>query len=115
MKIKPATQADLARIEAAARADGHTSFLPTHFMENERGEVRGCFSAGSFSLIFFWSHTGNAACASLKQVAAAKAAAAELGRPVLWPCTVESPFAPHMEKMGFEILGHANLWRLKNE
>lgn len=113
MNIQIATPADLARIESAAAANSHLALAPTHFLENDAGEVRGFFSAGGSTVTWFWSHTENPPIASIRLVKTAIAEAQKLGKPIFCPCTGDSPFAPLMPGFGFELLGHANIWRLK--
>ena len=113
MKIKAATPADLARIEAAARADHHAAFAPTHLMENDAGEVRGYFSTDGCAIVMFWSHVGNVPLASIRLVNESKSEARKLGKPVFYPCDPKSPFAPLLPRLGFELVGNANFWKLK--
>ena len=107
---------DVRRVEEAAAADGHVCFAPTHFLESNNGEVRGCFST-AVTALFFWSHKGNSKFDSLRFVDAAKAAAvvkaSQTGGRVFWPCTPHSPFVPLLPELGFERLGSADFWEMK--
>ncbi|MEI9961341.1 MAG: hypothetical protein WDM76_09525 [Limisphaerales bacterium] len=113
MKIIPASAEDLARIEAAAAADGHPAFAPTHFFENSAGAVRGYFSAGGVTCVMFWSHTLNQPLESLRLVKESQRQARAMGRPVLYPCAPDSPFVPLLPDLGFEKIGNADFWLLK--
>ena len=81
--------------------------------ERAAGHVRGYFSAGGATAVFFWSHTGNRPVESLRLVRASQAAARDLGKEVFYPCAANSPFAPLMDDLGFEKIGNADFWRLK--
>ena len=112
MKIYPATPGDLDRIKAAAAADHHPAFAPTHFGQDASGQVKGYFSVGGLTAVMFWSHTGNSPIESLRLVKASQHLARQTGKPVIYPCSQKSPFAPLLPDLGFEKLGNADLWKL---
>ena len=113
MKIIPATLDDLNRIQKAAAADNHPVFAPTHFAVDESYAVRGYFSAGGVTCVMFWSSTKNNPVQSLRLVKASQDEARKTGKPVIYPCAPDSPFAPLLPDLGFEKIGNANFWILK--
>lgn len=105
MKILPATSADLARIVAAAAADKHAVCFPTHFAENDRGEVIGYFSVDAICNVNFWSHSANNKFESIRLMKVSQALALATGKPPVYYCTAESPFTPVMPSLGFKLAG----------
>src|SRR6185312_2165215 len=93
-------------------ADNHVCFQPTHFLQSDAGEIRGYFST-DVTPLFLWSHTGNEKTASLRFVKQAIEHARLPGKPVIAPCTVDSPFVPVLPGLGFLKLGNCDLWTLK--
>jgi len=106
-------EAEAQRAARAAQADGHACIAPTHVLVNRFEEIRGCFSLGRIDTAFFWSHTGNSKFDSVKFGKQTIALARLRSRPAAYLCTHNSPFSVLMPGFGFELIGEANLWRLK--
>jgi hypothetical protein len=101
------------RVVRACEADGHVCVAPTHLLEDPRGSVRGYISLGRINTAVFWSHTGNSKFDSLKFAKQTFALARLQTKPAAYLCTGDSPFASLLPGLGFELIGEANLWRLK--
>lgn len=107
------SQKDRQRAATAARDNGHVCLAPTHLLESLQGEVRGFASIGAITTILFWSHTANDKFASCKFAKRTIELARSRGEPVVCLCTSDSPFAELMPGLGFELIGDAKLWKLK--
>jgi hypothetical protein len=113
VKILIPTKDDLRRIENAAAADGHLAPGTSHFIQDERGEVRGAASLGGVTCLLFWSHTQNDKLTSIHFANAMRDMARATGKPVLLPCTKTSPFNPLLPGFGFKKLGEVEIWQLE--
>ena len=93
-------EAELRRLEAVARGDGHMPMFPTHVAERD-GEIIGYASIGP--MMFAWLHTRAVrARESVALLNLAENAAAMTGSlAICVPCTRESPFSPYMTHLGY--------------
>jgi hypothetical protein len=101
----------LADLQREAAADNHQALAPTHVMI--RGdEILGYVSIAGMPMINFWAHSGKLhAGESLKMIETAEAVAQHEGcQLVCVPCAENSPFAQHMERLGFQKLGATVLY-----
>lgn len=103
--------ARLEALRAAAAADNHAVIAPTHVMQ--RGdEVCGYLSLGGLPTVQAWfdSHHKHAA-DSLKMIEHGETILREQGHRAFAVCCAEtSPFQPHMERMGFKLVGLTQVW-----
>jgi hypothetical protein len=116
--LKPANREEaervpetLAALAAAAAADGHPVIGPTHVMV--KGEkIIGYLSLGGLPTVQAWFDRKHPHAAdSLKMIETGEALLQDKGvREYAVACAPESPFTPHMERMGFERLGETVLW-----
>ncbi len=101
----------LAALQAVARADAHQVLMPTHVVC--RGdEIIGYGSLGALPTLHVWMDSRKAhASDSLRMLETAETLLENTGAKfVLMPCAVESPFTPHMERLGYTKLGPTVLW-----
>lgn len=113
LPLKPRTQQEAeampARIEAltaAAMADHHRVVAPTHVMDLG-GEILGYLSINGLPTVRAWfdSRQKNAL-QSLKMIEHGETIVRELGHPAfIIGVSPQSPFLPHMGRLGFEQLG----------
>ena len=101
----------LKELSEAAAADNHVVLGPTHLVV--RGDkIVGYGSLGGLVTLHVWLdsksvHAGD----SVRMLETAEALLADKGAgAVLMPCAENSPFAPHMERLGFKKLGATVLW-----
>jgi len=100
-----------AAIQTAARADNHEAIAPTHAML-KGDKIIGYLSVNGMPNVHAWFDTKNPhVMDSLKMI--------EMGELVLREngitaysllCAEESPFAPHLERLGFVKLGTTVLY-----
>ena len=105
------TPEQLAALQAAAASDNHAVVHPTHVI-TRNGEVVGYASIlAPVALVNVWLHSQKVhARDSLHLLKVGETLAAETGASaVLFPCSVDSPFIGHMERLGFERLGASTL------
>jgi hypothetical protein len=97
-------------------ADGHGVPMATH-MVVKRGQIIGAFSVGAAVLVMGWAHTQRAktrdSMIALNVVENLIGATPGAPRTIIVPVSEESPFAPHMEALGYEDLGPMRLWAKK--
>lgn len=101
----------LAALNEGAAADQHVAIAPTHLvMKGE--QVVGYGSLGGMPTMHVWMDTRHTnALDSVRMLEHAEVAWREKGvRHVLVPCSENSPFAPHMERLGFRRLGPTVLY-----
>jgi hypothetical protein len=106
-----ALQNMLGALRSAASADQHTVLAPTHLVI-KGDEIVGYGSLGGLPTLHLWldSHKVHAA-DSLRLLETAEALLADKNvRQVLVPCSEQSPFAQHMERLGFKKLGTTTLF-----
>lgn len=100
------------RLFEAAAADDHTVIAPTHVMM--RGEqIIGYLSLGAMPVIQSWfdSKAGHAL-DSLKMIEMGEAIIASQGAVAYQVAVSESsPFAPHMERLGYKKVFTTTLWQ----
>lgn len=101
----------LSALNECAAADQHVAIAPTHLVL--KGEqVVGYGSLGGMPTMHVWMDTRHTnALDSVRMLEHAEVAWREKGvRHVLVPCSENSPFAPHMERLGFRRLGPTVLY-----
>lgn len=105
----PAVMGDLI---AAAQADQHMVLNPTHVML-KGGKIVGYLSLNGLPMVHCWFDSQNKhALDSLKMMEHGVTAFRERGvRDFTVACADNSPFSPHMERLGFKKLGTTTLWR----
>lgn len=94
-----------------AAMDNHITLAPTHLvMKGER--VVGYASMGGLPTLNVWMDSQRThAMDSVRMLEHAEVALREKGvRHFLMPCAENSPFAPHMERLGFRRLGPTVLY-----
>lgn len=93
-------------LRQAAAADGHAALAPSHVVLDGK-RIVGCTSIGSISYMNVWLDSRRVrALDSFRLLRVAEQEARALGMDkYLIGCTQESPFHPHMERMGFKRLG----------
>jgi len=98
-------------LKHAAAQDNHTVIAPTHVV-TKGGQIVGYGSLGGMPTLHVWLDSKQVhAVESLRLLETIEAVAASQGvRTVLMPCAEESPFAMHMERMGFTKLGATVLY-----
>jgi len=100
------------RLFEAAAADDHTVIAPTHVMM--RGEqIIGYLSLGAMPVVQSWfdSKSGHVL-DSLKMIEMGEAVIASQGAAAYQVAVSEnSPFAPHMERLGYKPVGKTVLWQ----
>jgi len=94
----------------AAMTDHHQIIAPTHVVLKGE-EVIGYGSLGAVPMMFAWMHSRRATPRdSFTAWRLAEAAMRQRGIPaVCMPCEASSPFAPHLARQGYEILGTAQI------
>ena len=121
LPLKPRTQEDAAALpgklealQAKAGADAHCVIAPTHVLM-KGGEVLGYFSLGALPTVQAWFDSNHKHAAdSLKMIEHGETIFREQGvRMYAICCAEESPFTPHMERLGFRKLGTTVVW-IKN-
>lgn len=100
------------RLFEAAAADDHTVIAPTHVMV--RGEqIIGYLSLGAMPVVQSWfdSKSGHVL-DSLKMIEMGEAVIASQGASAYQVAVSEnSPFAPHMERLGYKRVFTTTLWQ----
>ena len=104
----------LADLSALAAADNHAVLNPTHVMLKD-GQIIGYLSLDGLPTVHCWFDSKNKHAAdSIKMIDHGQTAFGERGiRDFTVACAEESPFTPHMARLGFERLGTTVLWRKK--
>lgn len=101
----------MEELAAAAAADQHVVLGPTHVVL-KGGRVVGYASVAGMPTMHVWmdrQHTN--ALDSVRMLEHVEVAMRERGiRHVLLPCAEESPFTPHLERLGFRRLGPTVLY-----
>lgn len=105
MMIRPVTEADLPLLDAAAAADGHGVFLPSHIVTKNK-EIVGFLSIGQAPSVFTWLHTKKMNTRDTLGVLSFYESfiACSGARIVTVPCMTDSPLHPYMEKFGYRAV-----------
>lgn len=103
---KITSPAELAAVNAAAKADDHAVLAPTHMLVIE-GRVVGYVSLFSLPVVHIWTDrkqvTVRDSLASLQQV---EAVACDRGaKDIVTPCEPGSPYFPYLARVGFHEIG----------
>lgn len=109
--VRPlSSQEDVKKLLDLAREDEHTVLFPTHLV-TKHGEIVGYGSINAMPMVNVWLHSRKVkARDSLHLLNIAENIAANTGlKSFVMPCSQHSPFHPHMEKLGFNRLGYAEL------
>lgn len=101
---------DLERVRAAASSDGHVAVAPTHLVERD-GLIVGYCSIGAIPVVNAWLHSKIVhPRESMYLLNTAETVAHAMGaRRILLPCSPQSPFHPHMARLGYRVLGDATI------
>ena len=101
----------LRELHEAAGEDNHTVLSPTHIMVRD-GKLIGYLSLNGLPTVHAWFDSGHKhALDSLKMIEHGETIFRQQGvRNFAVACAEQSPFAPHMERMGFKKLGTTVLW-----
>ena len=104
----------LGRLFTAAKADNHQVLAPTHVML--RGDqIIGYLSLGGIPTVQAWFDTQSGhVLDSLKMIEMGEAILASQGAPGF--CVMvskDSPFFPHMQRLGFEPVMETTFWKKK--
>ena len=102
----------LATLAAAAQRDNHVVLFPTHVFVKS-GEIVGYGSVAAMPILNFWADSAKLGPAdSLRMIEQGEAVSSHHGlRTVIVPCAENSPFAVHMERLGYTKLGTTVLYR----
>lgn len=104
----------LRQLFEAAKADNHQCIAPTHVMMRGN-QIIGYLSLGGVPTVQAWfdSKSGHVL-DSLKMIEMGEAILASQGAPgFLVAVSDQSPFYPHMQRLGFEPVFATTLWRKK--
>ena len=101
----------LQALQAKAAADQHPVIAPTHIMMKGE-EIIGYLSLGGMPVVQAWFDSRHKHPAdSLKMIEHGETIFREQGVRVFAICCADnSPFQPHMERLGFSLLGTTQLW-----
>lgn len=102
---------EFAALQTVAAADSHVVIGPSHLI-TRGGEILGYASLGRVPTLHVWLDSKHASAGdTLRMLETAEALLADKGVGlVIMPCAEESPFTPHMERLGFQKLGTTVLW-----
>lgn len=111
--LRPVTAADLPALAAAHEAEGHSCVLPTQVMV-KYGVVVGAVSLGAVCLVLPWFSKQCSPRDSLEFIRLMEthvALALPTGHPgvVCVPFVPQSPFHPHVQKLGYQSAGLVDL------
>jgi hypothetical protein len=98
-------------IAQAAAADDHQCIAPTHVMV-KGDQIIGYLSLGGMPVVQAWFDTKNPhVLDSLKMIEHGETALAEAGAQTYMVAVSEqSPFRPHLERLGFQPVMETTLW-----
>jgi hypothetical protein len=101
----------LAQLRERAAADNHPVLAPTHIMLRG-GKICGYLSLGSLPTVQAWFDTQHKHAAdSIRMIEHGETIIREQGHPAYAVCVAEtSPFQPHMERLGFKLMGTTQIW-----
>ena len=118
LPLKPRSQAEaealparVRALQAAAAADHHPVLAPTHVLMLG-DQILGYLSIGGLPTVHAWfdSQHKNPA-QSIRMIEAGETIVREQGQQHYCVAVAEqSPFSPHMPRLGYELLGKTNLW-----
>ena len=111
--FSPITPSELQALVAAAAEDKHTVLFPTHVIR--RGEeIVGYLSICATPIVNVWAHSKKVN--ALQSVRLMHKLDDELKKngvgTYIMPCSKDSPYYPHMQKLGYSVLGE-NVWHFK--
>jgi hypothetical protein len=113
-QLQPITAEDLQPLIEAAKKDNHVVLYPTHVIKNN-DEIIGYTSVCATPVVMVWADSQKVSAA--QSVILLKNLEKELQqsgiKEYLMPCAKDSPYFPHMTKLGFTVLGE-NVWHFKN-
>lgn len=103
--------AKLTALRNAAAADHHVVLNPTHLML-KGDQLIGYLSLGGLPTVHAWFDTKHPhATDSLKMIETGEAIMASNGVRTFAVCvSKDSPFSPHMERLGFQRAGETVVW-----
>jgi hypothetical protein len=102
----------IEQLTEAASADNHTVLFPSHvFVKGE--EIVGYASVATMPVLNFWADSTKLHAAdSVRMIEQGEAVCSHAGiRTMIVPCAEDSPFAAHMERLGYTKLGTTVLYR----
>lgn len=101
----------LEQLQRAAAADQHPVIAPTHVMM-KGAEIIGYLSLNGLPTVQAWFDSGHKHAAdSLKLIEHGETILREQGvRSYAICCAETSPFNPHMNRLGFKLLGTTQVW-----
>ena len=108
--------AKIHALKLAAAADEHIVIAPTHVMvkpgPDGQTEIVGYLSINGMPTVHAWFDSKNPrALDSLKMIEHGETICREGGLAMYCvACAAESPFTPHLPRLGFEKLGVTTLW-----
>jgi hypothetical protein len=110
LSIRPIRPGELEDLTRRAAQDNHRVVHATHVAFKD-GQIVGYVSLiHGATLVNLWLSTGAGAMDSLAGLTAVEALCSEHGSQfIVMPCSVDSPFHPKMEKLGFNQLGTASI------
>ena len=111
--FSPITPDELQALVAAAADDHHSVLFPTHVIKRD-GEIVGYLSVCATPIVNVWAHSKKIN--ALQSVRLMHKLEDELKSNgilnYIMPCAKDSPYYPHMQKLGYTALGE-NVWHLK--
>lgn len=111
--FQPITTAEeMADLVTAAASDNHGVLFPTHLVKSD-GDTVGYVSICAMPIVHVWLDSRRVhALQSIRLLRKADAMLRDAGiQSYVIPCSKESPFYAHMERMGFSILGETVLFQ----
>lgn len=111
--LRPVRPGDMEELQRLAREDRHELIAPSHVFVKD-GELVGCASLAQIPLVLPWFHTTKCKAAdSLYMINQMENLMANLMPPgqdlVCVPCVKDSPFQPHMKRLGYVDAGTVNI------
>jgi hypothetical protein len=107
-----ALPAKLDALRALAAEDGHMVINPTHVMVGPEGNIIGYLSLNGLPVVHAWFDTKHKHVRdSLTMIEHGQTILRQQGvRGFAVACAAESPFTPHLPRLGFHQLGATVLW-----
>lgn len=114
LKILPVKADQLSALGAFANADNHCVLYPTHLV-TDAGSTIGYASVLATPIVNVWLDSKRvSALVSARLLGMLDQALRFSGqRGYVMPCSKDSPFFPHMGRLGFSVMGE-NVWHFKD-
>lgn len=108
--IRPLKQEEYEPLKEVAKADNHQLLFPTHIVRGDSG-ILGYASVCATPILNLWLDSKRVgAREGILVLNTIEQGLRMAGREaIVAPCAQESPFYQHIEKLGYECLGHTTL------